>query len=108
MSPYPQVDFGHTSYDAAFGRGDVYDVAIKPERASKRPLTVAIAGCGGVAQAKWIPAIRRLQTIGEPLAIVGVADPDENSRSKASLLCMATGFSGLHYLITGRKYVGLA
>lgn len=27
MSRYPQVDFGHTSYEAAFGRADVYDVA---------------------------------------------------------------------------------
>ena len=75
MSPYPQIDFGHTPYDAAFGRGDVYDVGDKPERAAKRPLAVAIAGCGGVAQAKWIPAIRRLQTIGEPVSIVGRGRP---------------------------------
>ena len=56
MSRYPQVDFGHTPYDAAFGRGDVYDIGPKAARSGKRPLTVAIAGCGGVAQAKWIPA----------------------------------------------------
>jgi hypothetical protein len=30
------------------------------KRAAKRPLKVAIAGCGGVAQAKWLPAIRYL------------------------------------------------
>ena len=32
-----------------------------------------IEGAGGVAQAKWIPAIRRLQTKGEPADIVGTA-----------------------------------
>jgi predicted dehydrogenase len=95
LSPYPQVDFGHTPYEAAFGRGDVYDVGAKATRSGKRPLTLAIAGCGGVAQAKWIPAIRRLQTIGEPVAIAAVVDPDEGSRAKAAALCAAPAFARL-------------
>ena len=80
----PAIDFGHTAFDAAFGRGDVYDIGHKPERAAKRPLTVAIAGCGGVAQAKWIPAIRRLQTIGEPVAIARLADPDAETAAEGA------------------------
>jgi predicted dehydrogenase len=100
MTRYPQTDFGHTPYDAAFGRGDVYDVGHKPDRTGKRPLAVAIAGCGGVAQAKWIPALRRLQTIGEPVSIVGLCDPEEDTRRKAGSLCGAPAFAGLDEMLT--------
>jgi predicted dehydrogenase len=103
MTPYPQTDFGHTPFDAAFGRGDVYDIGHKPERAAKRPLTVAIAGCGGVAQAKWISAIRRLQTIGEPVSIAGLADPDGASRQKASGLCGAPAFASLGVMLADAR-----
>ena len=80
------VDYGHTSFEAAFVRGDVYGVRPDPQRAAKRPLSLAIVGCGGVAQAKWLPAIRRLQTIGEPIALFGVVDPDEAARDKVGSL----------------------
>lgn len=103
MSRYPTIDFGHTSFDAAFARSDVYDVGAKPERAGKRPLRIAIAGCGGVAQAKWLPAIRRLQAIGEPLAIVGVADPAEAARAKMETLGAAPAFARLGDLIAGQR-----
>jgi predicted dehydrogenase len=103
VNPLPSIDFGHTPYEAAFGRRDVYDVGIKPERASKRPLKLAIAGCGGVAQAKWIPAIRRLQTIGEPVEIVGVADPDTVTRTMASAICVAPGFDSIGGLLGTAK-----
>jgi predicted dehydrogenase len=93
VTDFPYIDFGHTPYEAAFRRADVYGVQGTPERAAKRPLGIAIAGCGGVAQAKWIPAIRRLQTIGEPLAIAGVIDVDEARRRKAALLCAAPAFA---------------
>jgi len=92
MKDIPYIDFGHTPYEAAFGRADVYCVQGTPERAAKKPLSIAIAGCGGVAQAKWIPAVRRLQTIGEPLAIAGVTDVDEARRRKAASLCAAPAF----------------
>lgn len=103
MSDWQRIDYGHTPYEAAFGRGDVYDVGAKPERAAKRPLSVAIAGCGGVAQAKWIPAIRRLQTVGEPVSIVGLVDPDEAVRAKVGALCGAPAFSTLVQLLAERR-----
>jgi predicted dehydrogenase len=99
VKDFPYIDFGHTPYEAAFGRADVYGVKGTPERAAKRPLSIAIAGCGGVAQAKWIPAIRRLQTIGEPLTIAGVVDPDEERRQKAASLCAAPAFATLPELL---------
>ena len=47
---------------------DVYAVGARPGPGGPpRPLRLGIAGCGGIAQAKWLPAIRRLQTIGEPI-----------------------------------------
>ncbi|WP_442578862.1 Gfo/Idh/MocA family protein [Mesorhizobium sp. ASY16-5R] len=103
MSPLPSIDFGHTPYETAFGRGDVYDVGIKAERTAKKPLKLAIAGCGGVAQAKWIPAIRRLQTIGEPVEIAGVADPDAATRAKAGAICGAPAFDNLGEMIAETK-----
>jgi len=96
---WPTIDFGHTGIDAAFTRRDVYDVAGKPELAAKRPLRVAIAGCGGVAQAKWIPALRRLQTIGEPVSFCGVADPDGAAAEKAALLAGTHAFPDIAQLI---------
>jgi predicted dehydrogenase len=103
MSDWKKIDFGHTPYAAAFGRGDVYDVGHKPERAAKRPLAVAVAGCGGVAQAKWIPAIRRLQTIGEPVRIVGLAEPDAQTRTRAAELSGAPGFASLGDLLAAGR-----
>jgi predicted dehydrogenase len=93
------IDFGHTPYEAAFGRTDVYDVRGGAERAGKRPLRIGFAGCGGVALAKWIPAVRRLQSIGEPVTIAGLADPDAVMRAKAGMLSPAPTFERLDDLI---------
>jgi predicted dehydrogenase len=92
-------DYGHTSFDAAFLRGDVYGVRPDSQRAGKRPLSLAIAGCGGVAQAKWLPAIRRLQTIGEPIDLFGAVDPDEAARSKVGSLWSILIFPSLTALL---------
>ena len=62
MTAWPAIDFGHTPYETAVLRGDVYGIRPDAKRAAKRPLRLAIVGCGGVAQAKWLPAIRYLQT----------------------------------------------
>jgi predicted dehydrogenase len=90
---WPAIDFGHTSYDAAFTRGDVYSVAPDAKRAKKRPLTIAIAGAGGVAQAKWIPAIRYLQTRGDPVEVAAIADPRAEVAEKAAVLAGAVSFA---------------
>ena len=86
MTVYPTIDYGHTGMAAAFERRDVYAVAGDPVREARRPLRLGLAGCGGIAQAKWLPAIRRLQTLGEPLILAGVTDPDEGRRSKVARL----------------------
>jgi len=100
---WPAIDFGHTGIAAAFGRGDVYAVAPDPERAAKRPLRIAIAGAGGVAQAKWIPAVRRLQTMGEPVEIVGVADPRAEVAAKAARLSGARPHAGAAAMLDAER-----
>jgi predicted dehydrogenase len=89
---WPPIDFGHTGVDAAFARGDVYAVSPDPARGAKRPLRIALAGAGGVAQAKWIPAVRRLQAMGEPVAIAGVADLRADVAAKAAMLAGASPY----------------
>jgi myo-inositol 2-dehydrogenase/D-chiro-inositol 1-dehydrogenase len=88
----PSVDFGHTGYGAAFERGDVYAVRPSPARTLKRPLRLGIAGAGGVMQAKWLPALRRLQTMGEPVELAGVAEPEAATRAKVATLTGAAVF----------------
>ena len=102
MTVWPAIDFGHTPHGAAFGRGDVYDVANKAARAAKHPLKLAIAGCGGIAQAKWIPAIRRLQSLGEPIAVASVLDTNAEAASAAALLSGGTTVDNLSTLLAGR------
>jgi predicted dehydrogenase len=99
----PAVDFGHTGVDAAFTRGDVYAVSPDPARAAKRPLRLAIAGAGGVAQAKWIPAVRRLQAMGEPVTISGVADLRADVAAKAAMLAGASAHGDAAAMIDGDR-----
>jgi predicted dehydrogenase len=103
MSGWPEIAFGNTGLDAAFTRADVYDVGDKPGRSAKRPLSVAIAGFGGVAQAKWLPALRRLQTIGEPVRLAGIADPDPARRARATTLTGAPAHATLDQLLAAER-----
>jgi predicted dehydrogenase len=102
-TPWPAIDFGHTGLDAAFGRGDVYAVTPDPIRVAKRPLRLAIAGAGGVAQAKWIPAIRRLQTLGEPIECAAIADPKTDMAVKAARLAGANAHSDVAAMLDATR-----
>ncbi len=100
---WPAIDFGHTGVAAAVGRGDVYAVASDPKRTAKRPLRIVIAGAGGVAQAKWIPAVRRLQTMGEPVEIAGIADPRTEVAAKAARLAGATPYTDVAAMLDAER-----
>jgi predicted dehydrogenase len=65
--------YGHTPIRKAFEQADVYGVAYDEVRASRTPVRLAIAGAGGVAQSKYLPAVARLRTIWEPVEISAVA-----------------------------------
>ena len=54
-----------------FGQGDVYRVGVDEWRREKRLLRVAVLGAGGVAQAKYLPALAALATRWEPVVLAG-------------------------------------
>jgi predicted dehydrogenase len=62
-----------------FDQGDVYGVAYDQVRARRRPLRLGIIGAGGVVVSKYLPAIKRLQTIWEPVALAAFARRDERA-----------------------------
>ena len=101
MKRPPKVDFGHTPYDIAFGRGDVYGIKPDRKRAAKRPLRVGVVGCGGVAQAKWLPAIRYLQTHFEPVTIAGLVEPHTATRAKVAGLYAVPAHADVGLLLGG-------
>ncbi|MFL5258234.1 MAG: Gfo/Idh/MocA family protein [Hyphomicrobiales bacterium] len=62
-----------------------------------------MAGCGGVAQAKWLPAIRYLQTRSEPIEITGLADPERETREKVARLYGAPAYASLEELLRRQR-----
>lgn len=65
--------YAHSPLHKMFDNADVYGIGYDEERASRRPVRLAVIGCGGVAQSKHIPAIMRLKTIWEPIELVGIS-----------------------------------
>lgn len=100
---WPQIDYGHTAYDTAVVGGDVYGIKPDAKRSGKRPLAIAVVGCGGVAQAKWLPAIRYLQTRSEPVTIAGVVDIDATTRDKVGALYAAPNYPVLDALLAAGR-----
>jgi predicted dehydrogenase len=99
MTLWPEVNYGHTGLDAAFVRRDVYGIAPQKDRTRKQRLKVAIVGAGGVARAKWIPALRRLQSVGEPVDACGVADPRAETREAAASAAGSEGYESFDALL---------
>jgi len=62
--------------EAVFRRADVYQLAYDEDRAAKASVRLAIIGAGGVAQAKYLPAIGRLRSRWEPVELVGLVTAD--------------------------------
>jgi len=65
--------YGYTPVRKAFELGDVYGVAYDQDRAARRQVRLGIIGAGPVVQSKHWPAIKRLQTIWEPVEVVAFA-----------------------------------
>ncbi len=65
-----------------FEQGDVYRVAYDEERQARTRVRLAILGAGGVAQAKYLPAVARLQSMWEPLELVGLSTVDRSQADK--------------------------
>ncbi len=65
--------YGHTPPEKAIEGADVYGVGFDPERSARKELRLGIIGAGPVAQSKHWPALRRLQTIWEPVSVAAFA-----------------------------------
>src|SRR5262245_1101147 len=88
MGYYAGLDRG-----ALFDRGDVYRVAFDEERAGRRPVRLAILGAGGVAQAKYLPALARLRTRWEPVELVALSTLDRRQAEKLSRIWGAPAYA---------------
>lgn len=65
--------------------------------ADLRPMRLGLIGLGGVAQAKHLPALQRLQTMGEPVTVACGADIDETVGAKVARQ------NGLHLYLDHRQ-----
>ena len=74
--------YAHSPLRKMFDEADVYGIGYDEERASKKPVRLAVIGCGGVAQSKHIPAIMRLKTLWEPVELAGVSVRNEAQGKK--------------------------
>ncbi len=77
--------YGHTPAKKAFELADVYGVGRDEARASREKLKIAIIGAGGVTQSKHLPAIWRLRTLWEPVAVPAVAKRSDDGQKVAEL-----------------------
>jgi len=88
----PSVPYGYSeTWEAEMGEvWNIYQVSphhsANQERASKEPVRLGVIGSGGVSQGKHLPSIKRLQTIGDPVELVAVADIDEETGKQAAEL----------------------
>ncbi len=71
--------YGHSPIRKMFDQADVYGVGYDADRAGRKPLRLGILGAGGVAVSKYFPAIRRLQTIWEPVELTAFNRRDERA-----------------------------
>lgn len=82
----PAIPYGYTqTWDPTkTGRWDIYGV--KRGLTSPEPdvTRVALVGLGGIAQARHLPAIKRLQSVGVGIQIAGVADIDRDTVNKVA------------------------
>ena len=71
--------YGHSPIKKMFDLADVYGVDFDEERAARKPVRLGIIGAGGVTVSKYFPALKRLQTIWEPVEVVAFSRRDERA-----------------------------
>jgi predicted dehydrogenase len=71
--------YGHSPVHKMFDPADVYGVGYDEERAGRKRLRLGMIGAGGVAVSKYFPALKRLQTIWEPVELTAFCRRDERA-----------------------------
>ncbi len=99
--------YGHSPIQKMFDNADVYGVGSDEARAAKKPVKLAIIGCGGVGQSKHIPAILRLQTIWEPIQLVGICMRNEKQGRKVEAMVRTRWFSDYQTMLDETKPDGV-
>ena len=69
--------YGHSPVCKMFDQGDVYGVAYDETRAARKVVRLGLIGAGGVAVSKYLPAVKRLQSIWEPVEVAAFCRPEE-------------------------------
>jgi predicted dehydrogenase len=91
--------YAHLDRDALFERGDVYQIAFDEERAARPPVRLAVLGAGGVAQAKYLPALALLRSRWEPVELVGLSTLDARQGEKLSRIWGAPAYGDSRALL---------
>jgi predicted dehydrogenase len=99
--------YGHTSYLKAIEQRDVYGIAPSDDVRSRPRVRLGVIGAGGVAQAKYFPAITRLRTLWEPVEVVAFADPCQIQGEKVQALYGARWYSNHDKMLANEELDGL-
>jgi predicted dehydrogenase len=91
--------WAHLDRRALFERGDVYRVGFDDERAARARVRVALLGAGGVAQAKYLPALAQLRTRWEPVELVALSTLDPRQGEKLSRIWGVPAYTDSHALL---------
>jgi len=90
-----------------FDNADVYGIGFDEARAAKKPVKLAIIGCGGVGQSKHIPAILRLQTIWEPIELAGVSVRNQKQGRKVEAMIRTRWYGDYREMLDEAKPDGV-
>lgn len=99
--------YGHTPLERMVAGRDVYGIGYDVERARRAPVRLGIAGAGGVAQSKHLPAIARLRTLWEPVVVAAIAEPDVRQGQKVAALHACHHYTGLTEMLAAEELDGV-
>ena len=99
--------YAHSPLHKMFDNSDVYGIGYDEQRASRKPVRLAIIGCGGVAQSKHIPAIMRLKTIWEPIELVGVSVRNAKQGTKVAGMYQTTWYADYRQMLDDARPDGV-
>jgi predicted dehydrogenase len=99
--------YAHSPIKRMFELGDVYGVGFDQERASQKPVKLAIIGAGGVAISKHIPAIMRLRSIWEPVELVAVCRRNEQVGKQIEAIYGCTWYSDYQKMLHNQQIDGV-
>ena len=99
--------YGHTPIKKAFEHGDVYGVGYDETRASRRKLKIGFIGAGPVVQSKHWPAIKRLQTLWEPVEVTAFALRTEQQAHKVAQVFGGRWYSDYNDMLANEPLDGV-